>query len=156
MTVKSAITQKSDKPKRKAPKTAWKPGQSGNPTGRPKTGQSWGEIAKEIGDQYPEEVVEIFGSNTVMGRAFATFPKGVQIKYSVFYRVIIALMNEPTPGLLKELLDRIEGKVTDPIDLTSKGEKIDNINEVYASVIHKLGLVEQPAEDSADKEPKPE
>ena len=146
----SANRQKTDRQKRKAPRSAFKPGQSGNPTGRPKTGQSWGEIAKEIGDQYPEEVVQIFGSNTVMGRAFATFPKGVQIKYSVFYRVIIALMNEPTPGLLKELLDRIEGKVTDPIDLTSKGEKIENVNEVYASIIAKLGLAEPSDEAQAD------
>jgi hypothetical protein len=126
----SAITQKLDK-KKKAPKTAWKKGVSGNPAGRPKTGQSWGEIAKEIGDQYPEEVVTLFGSNTIMGSAFATFPKGVQIKYSVFYRVIIALMNEPTPGLLKELLDRIEGKVINPVDVTSNGDKINSINLVW-------------------------
>lgn len=114
----SANTPKTEKPKRKAPKTAWKKGMpSPNPAGRPKTGQSWGEIAKEIGDQYPEEVVELFGVNTVMGKAFSTFPRGVQLKYSVFYRVIIALMNEPTPGLLKELLDRIEGKVSQPLDV---------------------------------------
>lgn len=79
-------------------KTTWTKGMPpANPKGRPKTGQSWGEIAKEIGDQYPEEVVELFGINTIMGKAFSSFPKGVQIKYSVFYRVIIALMNEPTP-----------------------------------------------------------
>jgi hypothetical protein len=106
-------------------------GVSGNPAGRPKTGQSWGEIAKEIGDQYPEEVVTLFGVNTIMGKAFSTFPKGVQIKYSVFYRVIIALMNEPTPGLLKELLDRIEGKVVNPVDLTTNGEKIKSINLIW-------------------------
>ena len=106
-------------------------GVSGNPAGRPKTGQSWGEIAKEIGDQYPEEVVTLFGVNTIMGKAFSTFPKGVQIKYSVFYRVIIALMNEPTPGLLKELLDRIEGKVTSPIDVTTQGGKINSINLIW-------------------------
>lgn len=97
-------------------------GQSGNPKGRPKTGESWGEIAKEIGEQYPEEAVKIFGENTVMGRAFASFPKNVQIKYSVFYRVIISLMNEPTPGLLKELLDRIDGKVQDKLALTGAEE----------------------------------
>ena len=32
-----ASTPKADKPKRKAPKTAWKPGQSGNPGGRKPT-----------------------------------------------------------------------------------------------------------------------
>jgi hypothetical protein len=136
-------------------KTTGKPhrfpkGVSGNPKGRPKTGQSWGEIAKEIGEQYPAEVVEIFGKDTVMGQAFASFPKNVQIKYSVFYRVIISLMNEPTPGLLKELLDRIEGKVVNPVDVTSKGEKLTDTNEVYDSVIRKLGLLDQPAENQED------
>jgi hypothetical protein len=131
-------------------------GVSGNPAGRPKTRQSWGEIAKEIGDQYPEEVVTLFGVNTVMGRAFATFPKGVQIKYSVFYRVIIALMNEPTPGLLKELLDRIEGKVTSPVDVTSKGEKITDTKEIYDSVIAKLGLTDEATETPEDTNPTPE
>jgi len=111
----------------------WKKGESGNPKGRPKTGQSWSEIAKEIGEQYPEEVVELFGINTVMGRAFSTFPKGVQLKYSVFYRVIIALMNEPTPGLLKELLDRVEGKVTDKMDVTSDGQAITKIEIEYVN-----------------------
>ena len=110
---------------------AWvKGGASPHPKGRPKTGQSWGEIAKEIGNQYPEEIVELFGSNTVMGRAFASFPKGVQIKYSVFYRVIVSLMNEPTPGLLKELLDRIEGKVVNPVDVTTNGESLSPIIKV--------------------------
>lgn len=123
-------------------------GQSGNPKGRPKTGQSWGEIAKEIGDQYPEEVAAMFGINTVMGRAFSTFPKNVQIKYSVFYRVIISLMNEPTPGLLKELLDRIEGKVISPVDVTSNGKDVTNTKEVYDAVIAKLGLADEPTETS--------
>lgn len=142
----TANNKKSAKPRGKPfPK-----GVSGNPKGRPKTGQSWGEIAKEIGDQYPEEVVELFGINTIMGKAFASFPKGVQIKYSVFYRVIIALMNEPTPGLLKELLDRIEGKVVSPVDVTSGGEKLPDANEVYDSVIRKLGLTDQLTESAED------
>ena len=151
----SANTPKLDK-KKKPPKTAWAKGVSGNPAGRPKTGQSWGEIAKEIGDQYPEEVTELFGANTVMGRAFASFPKGVQIKYSVFYRVIISLMNEPTPGLLKELLDRIEGKVTNPVDVTSKGEQITNTKEIYDSVIAKLGLTDEATETPEDTQSTPE
>ena len=91
-----------------------------------------------------------------MGRAFASFPKGVQIKYSVFYRVIISLMNEPTPGLLKELLDRIEGKVTSPVDVTSKGEQITNTKEIYDSVIAKLGLSDEATETPEDTQPTPE
>lgn len=38
------------------------------------------------------------------------------------------------------------------VDVTSKGEKIDSV-EVYANIIAKLGLDEQPAENPTDTEP---
>jgi hypothetical protein len=37
--------------KRKAPPKAWKPGQSGNPNGRPKKGNAITDIIRELGDQ---------------------------------------------------------------------------------------------------------
>ena len=37
--------------KRHATRTSWQPGQSGNPAGAPKRGQSWREIIDEIGDE---------------------------------------------------------------------------------------------------------
>lgn len=51
MTTKSANRSASQKPKRKAPSTAWKPGQSGNPAGAPKRGMSWREIIDEVGEE---------------------------------------------------------------------------------------------------------
>ena len=110
---KSANTQSTGK--RAAPRTAWKKGVSGNPKGRPKVGTSMSEIFKELLEKYPEENAEFFGKGTVIGKAFLQFPPGVQMKYLLGGRVLISLMNEPTPGLLKESWDRIEGKVTLPV-----------------------------------------
>jgi hypothetical protein len=42
-----SVKQIKSTPKRKAPKTAWKPGQSGNPNGRPKAGKSFAERIRE-------------------------------------------------------------------------------------------------------------
>lgn len=50
MTAKSANRPATQKPKRKAPSTAWKKGQSGNPAGAPKRGMSWREIIDEVGE----------------------------------------------------------------------------------------------------------
>lgn len=50
MAAKSANRPATQKPKRKAPSTAWKKGQSGNPAGAPKRGMSWREIIDEVGE----------------------------------------------------------------------------------------------------------
>ena len=43
--------QKNTKKKRKATPASWKPGQSGNPNGRPPAGWSWAEMLREMGDK---------------------------------------------------------------------------------------------------------
>ena len=136
---------------------AWqKGGASPNPAGRPKDGQSWREVIAELSNATVEDIIQMVGEHNDLGRALKAMPKNVQMKYLVTARVMAALMFEPQASLWNGLMDRMEGKVTEPIDVTSGGDKVANINEVYASVIHKLGLTEQPAEDSTDKEPKPE
>lgn len=110
--------------KKKAPKTAWKKGQSGNPKGRPKDGESWAAIIKAVGDMYPDDIIAFIGSDNDLGRMLKALPKGVQMKYLVTARVYSSLMFEPSSGLWKELMERTEGKVTDRVDVTSGGEKI--------------------------------
>jgi hypothetical protein len=111
----------------------WKPGESGNPAGRPKSGASWSEIFKEVGEQYPEEVTQLFGSRSSLGRKYAKYTKGVQMKYQVAYRVVAELMSEPTPGLLKETLDRIEGKVKERIEVDGS-LNVENLTQVLSKV----------------------
>ena len=109
----SANTPKTDK--RKAPKTAWKQGQSGNPAGRPKDGESWAAIIAAVGNMYPEDILAFIGRDNDLGREIMQLPKGVQMKYLVTARVFAALMFDPTAGLWGGLMERAEGKVETPI-----------------------------------------
>jgi hypothetical protein len=109
---------------RKAPKTAWKKGQSGNPKGRPKDGESWAAIIKAVGDMYPADILAFIGEKNDLGRMLKQLPQDVQMKYLVTARVFSSLMFEPSSSLWKELMERAEGKVGDKLDVTSGGEKI--------------------------------
>ena len=108
----------------------WKKGgKSPNPAGRPKDGESWAAIIASVGNMYPEDVVKIVGAKSDLGAAFKEMPKGVQLKYLINFRVFAALMVEPTHGLWKEMMERVEGKVPDHIDMTTGGEKFSNLSD---------------------------
>jgi hypothetical protein len=102
---------------KRTPKNTWKKGQSGNPAGRPKDGESWAKIIKEVGDMYPADLLTFIGENNDLGRQIKQLPAGVQMKYLVTARVYAALMFEPTAGLWNGLMDRAEGKVPDRLQL---------------------------------------
>lgn len=105
---------------------AWvKGGKSPNPSGRPKDGESWASIIKSIGDMYPADIVAFIGKDNDIGRMLAQLPQNVQMKYLVTARVFSSLMFEPSPGLWRELMERAEGKVTERVDLTSGGSRIE-------------------------------
>lgn len=110
--------------KRKAPPTAWKKGQSGNPAGRPKDGESWAAIIKAVGDMFPADIIAFVGRNNDLGHMLAELPPNVQMKYLVTARVFSALMFEPTAGLWKETMERVEGKVQEKLDVTSGGQAL--------------------------------
>ena len=119
------MTANSGKNKRVMPKgTPWKKGQSGNPKGRPRDGESWAAIIKAVGDMYPADILAFIGTNNDLGKVLAQLPQSVQMKYLVTARVYAALMFEPTSGLWKELMERAEGKVQEKVDVTSDGNKI--------------------------------
>jgi hypothetical protein len=131
----SANTKPTDK-KRKAPKSAWKPGQSGNPAGRPKDGESWAAIFAAVGNMYTQDILDFIGATNDLGRMIASLPRGVQVKYLTVIRVYAALLFEPSQGLLKEVMERVEGKVTEKLDVNADGtmrviiEYADNQNPV--------------------------
>lgn len=115
----TANTKKTEK--RKIPPKAWKKGQSGNPKGRPKDGESWAGIIKSVGDMFPADLIAFIGKDNDLGRMLVQLPQNVQMKYLVTARVFSALMFEPTSGLWKELMERVDGKVADKLDLNSQG-----------------------------------
>lgn len=113
---KSDNTQKPKK--RKPPKTAWKPGESGNPAGAPKRGESWAELFNSIGNLTGEEVAN---KAMLWAGKFKKMPKGVTLKELVVVRAYAALLDESNARLLKEVMDRAEGKVADVVKGTGEG-----------------------------------
>lgn len=99
---------------KKRPQT-WKKGQSGNPTGAPKRGESWREIVKTIGDLTPKEAADY--CRAVAGK-IAEIGDQVTLKEAVILRVYTALLFEPDARLLNAIMDRDEGKVNQPVTVT--------------------------------------
>ena len=102
--------------------TSWKPGQSGNPAGAPKRGQSWTEVIEELSELDGPSAAERAG---FLAAQFRKLPGGVTLKELVILRVLAALIDEPQPGLLNTILDRAEGKVTVPLDHVVHGTVFD-------------------------------
>jgi len=70
-------------------------------------------------DQTPAQIVKIVGTDNALGLGFVlqNMPQRVVMKNLVTLRLLQALMFDPSSGLLKEYLDRVEGKVPDNINM---------------------------------------
>lgn len=143
--------------KRKAPRSAWKPGQSGNLAGAPKRGQSWAEIITEIGNMTGPEVSKFAGK---LGKEFATLEPGVTLKTLVVVRVYGQMLNEPSPGLLNSFMDRVEGKPNQPLsvdwreDAKQNGIDPERVLAIVDAAIERGfggGSGDAPDDESADK-----
>jgi hypothetical protein len=99
--------------------TSWKPGQSGNPKGAPKRGESWAELFKELGNLTPAAAAR--KCHAIAGQLQGLGDK-ITLKEAVVLRVFSALLFEPSSGLLNAVLDRVEGKVAQPIDVNWREE----------------------------------
>ena len=109
---KSQNTAKTQK--RKAPPTAWQKGQSGNPGGRPKNQQSITYWLNEFGNMTPVQAGKLF---KLLARELDKGGDELPVFAIVALRTLVSLMNEPTPGLIAQVLDRTEGKVADKLIL---------------------------------------
>ena len=72
---------------------------------------------RDVGNMTSEEILEFIPKNNDLGRMIAKLPKKVQMKYLVTARVFSALMFEPSSALLNALMDRVDGKVSQAIEL---------------------------------------
>ena len=124
------------KPRAKAPPKAWKPGQSGNPTGRPKDGESWKAILEEVSNMTVPEIMSIVGSD--QAKVLKNKPQDVQIKYLVVGRVLVSLVEEPNAALWNSLMERTEGKVQDRLEVSSTLD-IEGLEETLDKVYGKKG-----------------
>ena len=86
----------------------WEKGQSGNPKGRPKKGNSWSDCLKAIGEQ-----------NTVKGKT----------NKELICEMLYDKAAEGDLTAINAIMDRIEGKPkqVQDIDVTSKGNEINSI-----------------------------
>jgi len=108
--------------------TTWTKGMpSPNPKGRPKDGESWATVIKELSNMTPDDILAFVGMDTDLGRVFAQMPRHVQMKYLVSARVLASLMFEPTAGLWTGLMERSEGKVKDEIGVDMKMQLDDRV-----------------------------
>lgn len=107
-------------------KTSWKEGESGNPKGAPKRGESWTEIIKFYGDMTPQEAAE---HATKIAGKLRTMGDHLTLKQAVVLKVYVSLADEPTASLLNSFMDRAEGKVREQVDVTSNGQSISDDNE---------------------------
>ena len=89
----------------------WKKGQSGNPKGAPRRGESWAELIKLYGEMTPGEAAQ---QSLELAKKLLTIGEGVTLKEAVVLRVYAALLFEPDARLLNAFMDRAEGKVTQP------------------------------------------
>lgn len=90
----------------------WKPGQSGNPKGRPALGESWREIFSAAGKLTKRELLDLY---PVYGKRLVGLPDDVSLRDAVALSALITLACEPSPGLLSAIMERVDGKIVQPI-----------------------------------------
>ena len=96
----------------KVKRTSWKPGRSGNPKGRPPDGESWAGLLRAVGNMTAGDVVRFIETGCLTA-AFRSMPQHLQLKILVVLRVYQSLICDPQAAILKEVMERTDGKITD-------------------------------------------
>lgn len=103
--------------------TSWKPGiPSPNPLGRPKKGNTWGDLFATLGNKTGPEIAKMLDKMRIK-EEFAGLPDSLTIKELMAITTIAQLLRESTPGLLTAYMDREEGKVPDVVDANVKTQR---------------------------------
>ena len=87
--------------------TPFKPGESGNPNGRPKGAFSLVGILKEKLQEIPDGMD---------GKTYAQL---------LIQRAMSIALKDGDVGMIRDMLDRVDGKPAQAVDLTSGGEKFE-------------------------------
>lgn len=112
---KKAIHKADSSPKqtkRAATAGSFKPGVSGNPGGRARTGESFASVLRDL---LSKDGPEIAKTCEVYARDFKNLPSGVNLRAVIALRWITSVLNEPTPGLIQQMIDRTDGPITSKV-----------------------------------------
>ena len=135
---KPAKTQKTGKRGGKT-RTSWRPGQSGNPAGRPSLGESYKEIFSKVGNLTIAELREFYPD---YGDRFPTVSGDIKLKELVSLSVLVALACEPTPGMLATLLDRTDGPLEHTINVNKMSD--EELANAIGPILNRLGIRLEP------------
>lgn len=94
----------------------FKPGQSGNPNGRPKGARSLSTILREM----LEEEIDVNIDGVKSRKQFQ----------EVIIRKLLKKANDGDMRAIEHIFDRIEGKAKQNLDVTSNGETVGQVQEV--------------------------
>jgi len=120
-------------------RTSWKPGQSGNPAGRPSLGESYKELFSKVGNLTIAELREFYPT---YGARFPNVVDGVKLKELVSLSVLVALACEPTPGMLATLLDRTDGPLEHTINVNKMTD--EELANAVGPILARLGIRLEP------------
>lgn len=85
---------------------------SPNPAGRPPLGESWREIFDKAGKLTKQQLLDLY---PIYGKRLAGLPSDVPLRDAVALSAMVTLACEPSPGLLATIIERVDGKVAQPI-----------------------------------------
>ena len=122
-----------------------------NLTGAPSRGESHAEVYNKTMNMTPQDVVLFVGNNNDLGKMFIKMPKDIPLKTLLALRNIAAEMFEPSAGRMVMMMERVEGRVSDRLDLSNTDGTLSNQEAVYERVLERL---EKHMEDSKSKRTK--
>lgn len=97
----------------------------------------------------PDQIKAMLGPDSTLAREYDDLPQGVPLKRLVTARILIELINAPTPGLWNGLMERAEGRVPLAVDftaLTMSPEQIEaRIQAIYERARERIQAVDMPA-----------
>lgn len=131
-------------PKRKATKSSFKPGQSGNPGGRPRESQIERLVKKLTKETYAELVNLLMSSTEQEVMDYLNGPN-VPLEQTLFIRHILDLAEKPNWVAYDKYLDRRIGKVKEEMDLSIRpGVKVIDLEPIGKKIV--LGKNEEEEE----------
>ena len=88
----------------------FQPGQVTNPNGRPKKGNTWADVIREVTSMTPKDLLASIGTGEIAD-SLKRLPPKVKLKKLMASRAVAAFMHEPSAGIWSQIMEREDGKV---------------------------------------------